>query len=374
MIEAVHSKLGASSYYRWKACPGSVRMCEGIESTSSEYAQEGTLAHDLAGKILQGSGPPFKPSEEMATAVTVYLAHITKLRTQKPSFEAVEQRFDLSAYHPALFGTADYVCYFSRVKTLHVVDYKHGAGIPVEVEGNTQLLYYGLGALHKTKLPVEKIVLTIVQPRCEHPDGPVRSWEVDPVAMTEFSMDLVADAKATEDPWAAVVPGDHCRFCPAQPTCPTLRQQVLSAAFQDETNAVTNFVGNGLEPGRLAYYLSAIPRIKEWCESVHKYAHAQAELGIAIPGWKLVDKRATRKWAPEVTGHDIGALIGANGLDFYEQKLMSPAAIEKLLPKDQRFLLDQFVVKESSGKTLVPDTDKRLAARGKLEAAFVDET
>ena len=47
-----HSKIGASSMYRWSKCPGSVRLCEGIKSVSSVYADEGTRAHELAASLL----------------------------------------------------------------------------------------------------------------------------------------------------------------------------------------------------------------------------------------------------------------------------------------------------------------------------------
>ena len=42
-----HSRFGASSAHRWMACPGTIRMCEGIPERSSAYADEGTQAHEL---------------------------------------------------------------------------------------------------------------------------------------------------------------------------------------------------------------------------------------------------------------------------------------------------------------------------------------
>ncbi|MCA9333335.1 DUF2800 domain-containing protein, partial [Candidatus Saccharibacteria bacterium] len=50
-----HSKLGASSAYRWTACPGSVALCEQApEQESSIYAQKGTEAHEWAEKLCLG--------------------------------------------------------------------------------------------------------------------------------------------------------------------------------------------------------------------------------------------------------------------------------------------------------------------------------
>jgi hypothetical protein len=364
----VHSKLGASSYDRWGACPGSIAASEGIESVSSIYAEEGTRAHDIAANLLIGNGPKEPISDEMAEAIFVYLEHVAVLRAKRPSFEAIEQKLDLSSYHPQLFGTADYVCYYAATKTLHVVDYKHGKGIPVSVKRSKQLMYYGMGALVMNKFPIEKIVLTIVQPRCYHPDGAVRSWETDPVDMLDFAAQLVDDALATEKPDAPLVAGDHCRFCPAQPTCPKPREQAMILATAGFEN-----LAPALAPEKLALYLEKIPQIKAWCEAVHSYAHQQAELGNVPPGWKLVDKRATRKWIDGFVPPDNWDVFGLGDETFYEKKLKSPAQMEKFFPS-QKKEIEKFVIKESSGKTLVQVKDDRAPVKGAIETMFTTET
>lgn len=53
MSQAAHSKIGASSMKRWAACPGSVKLSEGIESRSSVFAEEGAKAHELGEKWLK---------------------------------------------------------------------------------------------------------------------------------------------------------------------------------------------------------------------------------------------------------------------------------------------------------------------------------
>ena len=147
-----HSELGASQYERWKECPGSVKLCRGIEKASSEHAERGTRAHEKAAEMLI-KGELWDSSFEDMESIKVYLDHVESLRAQKPDFEAIEQRFHLDKLHPKLFGTADYVCYFKATKNLHVVDYKNGSGVGVEVSGeeggNVQLLYYGGGGAHR---------------------------------------------------------------------------------------------------------------------------------------------------------------------------------------------------------------------------------
>lgn len=367
-MNALHSKLGASSYSRWKACPGSVNLCEGIPSTTSVYAEEGTHAHAWASHLLDDTQP--RPEErlndEAEAAVEIYLEHVAKLRAFGPAFEAVEQRLDLSKYHPALFGTADYVCYFADKKELHVVDYKHGAGVAVDVVENEQLMYYGLGALHQNKLPIKKVVLTIVQPRCYHQDGPVRSWETDPITMLDYAATLVEDAIATEKPDAPLIDGGHCRWCNAQAICPKVHEKSITTA-QSVFEATTG----SYDPRKLADTLRQLDQIEAWCKAVRSFAYTEAEAGRVPPGFKLVDKRASRKWKENTTVLDLIAVFKGLPKDqFTETKIKSPAQVEKFLSKTDKPKLEALTVKESSGKNLVPEDDSRIAIAPKIKDVF----
>ena len=375
----VHSKLGASKYHQWKACPGSVRLSEGIPEEKSTYAAEGSEAHTWGERVLRGEVKLSKIPPDFLEAVAVYVDHVEHLRKQKPSVESIEKRFHMKSYHPDLFGTADYVAYFPKEKVLHVVDYKHGAGIPVEVldsDGpNKQLMYYGLGALHEFEVPISTVILTIVQPRCYHPDGPVRSLAVDGVDMVEFGFELVDDAKRTEDENASIIPGDHCRFCVAKRICPALSAKALEVA-ENAFSPVEEY-----DAEKLAVSLAMIPAIESWCESVHKFAYRQAERGNPVPGYKLVAKIAREKWVnrenPAALAAELESTLGIPYTNLWEDELKSPAAVRKMLPKkdkDKFFLLDQFTQKVSNGLVLVPEADRRPAASAAADCAFNDET
>jgi hypothetical protein len=45
--------------------------------------------------------------------------------------------------------------------------------------------------------------------------------------------------------------------------------------------------------------LNSADLIQDWLNAVRAYAHSQAEMGVSIPGYQLVDKRATRRWTIE---------------------------------------------------------------------------
>lgn len=351
---SAHSRIGASSMYRWSECPGSVRLSAGIESKSSRYAEEGTEAHDLAARWLTAGIAPEFPDEEMQEAVKVYVDWVRGLYEPGDTL-LVEQRFDLSAIHRGCFGTSDCVLWKPKQKLLIVGDYKHGAGIPVEVieddKINPQLGYYGLGTLITTKFNPERVQLTIVQPRCNHPAGPIRSHTIDAIDLLDFSADLKDYARATEDPDAPLKAGDHCRFCPASGVCPELTSRATEAAKMEFGPAAP------YDPAKLKLALDSREIVKAWLKALDEFAYAEAEAGRTPLGYKLVAKRATRKWRSE--GEVITFLQDAGIKDdvmFEPRSLKSPAQLEKAVDKK---VLAEFTVAESSGHTLVPESDKR---------------
>ncbi len=367
----IHSKLGASQYDRWGkslgGCPGSVKLCQNIEKTTSVYADEGTKAHTQAYAMLMNQPRIELENPEDQAAVELYVDYIDSCgdpRDTQRIWRRLEERFDLTKYYPNLYGTADAIFYWYGSKKLRVVDYKHGAGVPVEAKENPQLMYYGLGAMHALNLPVSQIELVIVQPRCHHVDGPIRSWTTGPERLLDFVADLIDDAKATEDPNAALNPGDHCRWCPAKPTCPALREKSLALAKQS-FSSLTPY-----DPSLLSSTLSMLFTIETWVKGVREFAYREAEQGRCPPGWKLVDKRATRKWREGLDTDNLARNLAIKPPELFETKIRSPAQIEKILSKEALNVFDQFVTKESSGKTLVQTSDKRPEARERAVEEF----
>lgn len=220
-----HSRIGASSRSRWKACPGSIRQCEGVPKPQPGiHAQTGTHFHEVASSILLQVQPRdfYLLSEEPLgfEAAMVYV-DLIESECKNAHYLVVEHHFDLSALHPGMFGTADAVAYFEKEKLLRVYDYKHGTS-PVDVEDNEQLLYYAIGALLSLSFPVTRVELVVVQPRSSvKRDGKIKRWGFDLVPkIFDYIQDLLDEVLATEKPDAPLVAGDHCFFCPAVASCP----------------------------------------------------------------------------------------------------------------------------------------------------------
>ena len=370
---AKHSKIGASSAHRWLVCPGSVRLSEGLDKPASEYALEGTAAHALAelaikekkraddyvGHVIEA----FTVTDEMADAVQVYLDVLAK-EMAGMDYDT-EVRFDLSHLYPGLYGTADAVGYREKDKALLVFDYKHGAGKPVDVENNPQLMYYALGAAYASRnWGPKKIVLTVVQPRCAHAGGQVRSWELRPVDLIEWSFDLVEAAKKTGHEDAALVPGDHCRWCPAAAICPALAKKAQEAAKLEFTPAVP------YNPDDLARALTLAPLLKDWVKSVEEFALLEAQQGRCPPGRKLVQTLGNRKWGDEESVKAAAEKYGMDHKDIFTEKLRTVAQLEKVVgKKDFAENFGEYIVREA-GVALADADDPRPGVREDVKDAF----
>lgn len=383
---AAHSKLGASIAERWMRCPGSVKASAGIEDRPSVHAAEGTAAHELAAKCLEEDGTQVRPldaskrigstfngfevTEEMVEAVQVYLDLIRE--DMKPGDELyVEQRFDLNHIYPGCYGTNDALIYRESEGLLIVYDYKHGRGVPVKAERNKQLMYYALGACTgKHNRVIKTVELVIVQPRCPQKE-PVDRWRCTPDELIEFSFDLAEAAKRTEtDP--ALVPGDHCKFCPAAPTCPARRDAALAvAAAEFGDDGMTLSEPKRMTPDELAAALAKVDQVEDWCKSLRDFAHHEAEAGRVATGYKLVPTRPTRVWKDAETARAFLLDYGLDDKDiFAEPKIKTPAAMEKVLGKKSKGDIADLWESVSKGTVLVPLDDKRAPVKPEAAGEF----
>jgi hypothetical protein len=384
-----HSRIGASSYSRWGNCPGSVALSESVPKETSRYAAEGHVAHRVAdilltsnksvfGAVFHDEGFTFTVDQDMLDAVNVYV-HEVNARRKRGDTLLVEHKFHLKSLHPDLFGTADAVLWWPKDKHLTVMDYKHGAGVAVEVDDNKQLMYYALGALMTCGFNARSVTIVIVQPRCPHPDGPVRQYTFEAVDLLDFAAQLVEDAKATEAPDAPLKVGPWCRWCPAAGFCPAQAkhaQALAKVAFDAPAKSVVPPAPNALTSVQIADVLEKLPILEAWIKSVREYAYTEAEAGRAPPRHKLVAKVAHRKFKEGVTAEALAEVAGATPYDFLtEPELLGIAAIEKQMPgknaAERAAALEPFVTRESTGHVLVHESDRRPAINPNETAKLV---
>jgi hypothetical protein len=212
-------------------CPGSIQLESLFPEETSEYAEEGTLAHALAEALLRNAiygGDPsdieeqFKDApREMWDYVGDYVDYCLEIyqesKLQYADTQAfVEERIDYSRYAPEGFGTADFICIGGPV--LNVVDLKYGKGVPVKAPGNPQTRLYGLGAVdfYHGIYTLKIVRMHIFQPR-------INCFSVERMtrkALVEWGRsDVVDKAAEAYGSCGKRVPGDHCRFCRARGAC-----------------------------------------------------------------------------------------------------------------------------------------------------------
>lgn len=387
-----HSTIGPSAASRWMNCPGSVALCATLPKRTSTYADEGSAAHALGEKYLRchildlsarkgmwlvqdgcewylekakpKSGVAFEVTQDMIDAVQVYVDHIDGIESEH---KAYEKKLTMDWLHPGIFGTMD--CGILDGDMYHVIDYKHGAGVAVEVEDNPQLMIYALGALGKraTGSAIKTVRLTIVQPRKPHPDGPVRYWDIDYADLYDWAENvLIPAAKATELENAPFVPGEkQCRWCEAsrQSKCPALLGAVQDVAGMSLISPIVE-TPRLPDPASLtvadkARVLALAGLLETWIDNVRASALEEAQAGVQFPGLKLVHKITRRRWRDEA--QVAAALQPALGDEIWDTKLRSPSQIEKLLGKGGKEALAQLTESPIGDLTLAPESDRRRA-------------
>lgn len=375
-----HALLSASGASRWLNCTPSAKLEDEYgERKSSPYAEEGTLAHELAEAYLRkdvlqsSSDSEFEAelervmshklfNEEMLDCVPIYTdycesEYIAAKETSNLAIIEIEQRLDLTEFIPDSFGTAD--CVIIKDDVMQVIDLKYGKGVPVYADWNKQLMLYGLGALRKydTMYDISEIVLTIVQPRLNN----ISSWQISVSDLLEWAhSELKPKADMAFVGEGELSPGEWCKFCSVKNKCRKLYEQQMEIAKYEFADPVF------LSDEEIADIVLKAPKFVEWANSIQEYAQEKAVTEQKQwPGLKLVEGVSRRKWAAEddmVSSALFSRVPELSEEDIFDMKLKSITAIEKLIGK-KRFgeQFTDLTVKPQGKPQLVPLDDKRPA-------------
>lgn len=359
---ANHAYLSASASHRWMACPPSARLCAQEDDRTSEYAIQGSCAHELGQFLVeQALGRECRdPTEdltyynaEMQEAAEAYRDFVmeqvnaAKALCREP-LVCVEQTLDYSKWVQHGYGTGD--CVIVADGLLHVIDLKFGVGILVSSDHNSQLMCYALGALDTfgCLYDFDRVRLSIFQPRRDNVD----TWETSKAELLRWAEEVLAPvARLAYKGEGEFKAGDHCQFCKVKATCRKRAEYAMELARFDFADPPT------LDDDEIAGILPRIDTLVSWAEDVKAWALQQALSGVTYPGWKLVEGRSNRKYSDEAA---VAAVVTKAGFDPYEQKLLGITAMTMQLGK-KRFdeLLSGLIVKPQGKPVLVPETDKR---------------
>lgn len=369
-----HAVLSPSAAHRWLECTPSARLEESFPATTSDFAEEGTAAHQLAelcasyavGKISEKNySTQLKKlqqgkwyTEEMMEACQGYADLIRKksldLAAQTGDAEVLlETSLRFSEWVPDSFGTAD--CLIMSEGHLEVIDFKYGKGKRVSAYGNPQMQLYALGAYATFGLVYEPdvITMTIYQPRI-----------MNGITTDEITLQELLDWADTEVRLKAQLafngegeynPGpETCKFCRAKATCKARAEENLKL-FEDSPDA---FLLTLEEAGQI---LERASDIKTWLSDLEKYVFGALMNGDPVPGWKLVEGRSTRRFSdPAAVARKLEEAGYDPAVIYKPRELITLTQMEKDLGKKAvAETLGDLIIKPAGAPALVPEYDKR---------------
>lgn len=306
--ERGHALLSPSSSERWLNCTPSARLADAAGSKTSEYAEEGTTAHELAEHVLGcWTDGTFLPeceeipipeniasnkyySEEMKEAISHYVNFVTGefYEMQKGPFGGpvatyLEEKLDISKYAPESFGSADVSLVSEQM--LHIIDLKYGKGVKVPAE-SPQFKMYALGVLAKFGGPkVKRIRMSVAQPRLKH----FETIEVDVKDLLAWAEKVLRPkAKLAYEGKGEQVVGSWCQFCPVKATCRAQKNEIIKD-FEEHPDTLV------MTDAEIVEMIGKLDRYKAWLESINQYAYTEAMKGKKWNGYKLVEGRSARK-------------------------------------------------------------------------------
>ena len=359
-----HAFLSASASHRWLNCPPSAKLCEGVPDTPSPYAQEGTDCHELCAYLVEKAlGKKVKDptknltyyntemqnrAEEYCSFVLEQLEEAKKYCSDPMVF--IEQKLDFSRWVENGFGTGD--CLILADQVLQIIDYKHGLGVLVESDHNSQMMCYALGALEAFDgiYDIDRVTMTIFQPRRDN----ISTWSCTKEELLQWADEVLAPTAALAyEGKGDFKAGEHCQFCKVKATCRKRAEFNLELAQYDFAMPDT------LDEIEIAAILEKVDQLIAWGNDIKDYALVQAQSGKHFDGWKIVEGRSNRKFTDEAA---VAATVTEAGFDPYEKKLLGITAMSNLLGKKQfDELLGGLVYKPPSKPALVPESDKRPA-------------
>jgi CRISPR/Cas system-associated exonuclease Cas4 (RecB family) len=387
-LELKHSIISPSGASRWMACTSSAyfEKMHG-QNLKSDYASEGTLAHEIAEVLLkyEMQDPAARPElkkrfddlikqpefyEGMIEEVEIFVDECARLGV-KNSLVFIEKKVSLGFISAGMKGTVDFGHYQKETKKLTVIDLKFGLGIKVSAVDNKQLQLYAAGLyaeINNLGFEVSSIEIKIIQPRLE------KGISYDLITNEQLRYFInFAQTKAflaVSSPLEATFnAGEHCVFCSAKAKCNELA--LLTTLTYDK--AVEYFQTYGeIDASDYLYYLEIRPDINRFYTAITNEIERKLLAGEQVLGFKLVEGRATRYFTDSEMVRTRLLGMGYKEENITETKLLSLTAIEKLMGVKNFKDLNSLVDKKKGKLTVATEKDIRLQVSGGAEIDFKD--
>lgn len=394
--QVAHSKMSFSARKRWKRCPISIHMSQGVADVSSPAAAEGTTAHTVAefyvcqhfGLVHRGFGQIAKGAEcsDMPVPAGVDLKGkttadwnaelrrhgkayrdyaISLIPAGEEAYVVVEQKVAIPSISEHLFGTADLMIWLPRLKRVIVIDYKYGYE-SVEVgtydDTNEQLAAYLVageeGLMQKGIVP-QQGVLAVYQPR-RVLQRPEQSLEVDRAWFGKERDKLARETAAIDNP-GAPRPGDHCKYCKGKAKCPAVQTALATAlaAHCGEKSILD------MPEDELVQLFAVRAAFKAFWEDVEERIGKLAQAGHA--NLQIKESQGRRMWGDTKLATETFLALGR--ID-----LLQPRSLTDVMAEVPEAFLDGLIARSNPSRSIKVVEQKAPAEVSKLFQQYVKKT
>ncbi len=323
-------------------CAGSRALEAAYPGDATQDSIEGDAAHWAMAELLHGrdidvglvAANGVTLNVEMVEAAEMAAEHI---KARPCGVGDIEVSIPEGPLHPLNYGTPDHGV-VNLMGHIFVDDFKYGRGLISEFR-NWQLINYVALIAHKRGLlqfPNLQVTMTIIQPRCYHRRGPIRSVTTTLGEMASQFDELRAAFNAAMHPNAQVIASDpdQCRNCSGRHVCEaSLQAAQLAVPVAYESTPLV------LSPAALSKELRILRRaekqIKLRREGIEEATLAELRRGKPVPYFRVehtAGRKVFREDAKETGLLDVAA---AYNVTLTKDALITPLqAIKAGMPKE----------------------------------------
>lgn len=122
-----------------------------------------------------------------------------------------------------------------------------------------------------------------------------------------------------------------------------------------------------MTPEQLKAAYDKLPELRQHIATIEKAVYSALHKSVKVPGLKLVEgKPGNRSWGENTDDVQLIAALVQDGIDrrearsmVYERVLLSPAKMEKAVPKSAWEIMSQLTVRKPGQPSVAPEDDKR---------------
>lgn len=336
-----HAQFSPSRLSMLKACP----MWRSDNAFSAD-AQRGVSLGDQLARYALGQAVELPEEAEYGKQ------EIDRIASLYDGEWAAETMLDTGIND--VWGYADLILSDSWSDEAVLVEFKSGWGKREPASENVQVKAYALGML---RLGLSKVTAYLVELDRRKTSEAVFLSSGSEELEREIAGIVEAAQSATFDHART---GTQCKYCGNKEVCPEMAMTPEAAkalaTMQNHKHLEPAEFAKSLSTESLAATLKRVLPLFELAETYVGHLKSRAialiEAGETVPGFRVKERKGARKWIDEQAAMDALKAAGVNIEPLIVTELLSPAKAEKLIPKEQRQVMNELVALGAPSKSL----------------------